>query len=170
MTAGCLALTLLWAAAATEPIELTPDNVAEYDYFFNAGVLDVGESRTEGVDPVADKVDAFLQAIGGKECRIGPPDRVLVYVRFAPKRKGEFALGFGDLQALTGVSLVVREGDTTLSLPLTTEPDPGNYVHLHARFFVQRVLLPKLQLVFTEQIDGDERTFQADLIDFIEDQ
>jgi hypothetical protein len=148
MAMSHLALTLLLTfAASPEPVLLTPDKVAAYDYNFRCGVLNEGQNS-----------------------RVAPTDPVVVYLRFAPKRKGIYALGAEDLKAIKAVSLVVRDGDAVqLSVPLRTEVDPGNYVHLYARFSAQRDLLPKMQLTFEEHGDAGKRTFLANLKDFIEE-
>src|SRR5687768_15178584 len=75
MAMGQLALAvLLTAAASPDTVLLTPDNVAEYDYFFVCGVLDEGEKRRVGrTEPVAEKVDAFLRSLGGEKSRVRPP-------------------------------------------------------------------------------------------------
>jgi hypothetical protein len=114
-------------------------------------------------------VDALLRSLAGEKNRVGPTDSVVVYLRFAPKRKGIYALGAEDLKAITAVSLLLREGDVVLTVPLRTEVDPGNYVHLHARFSAQKKLLPKMQLMFEEHGDAGKRTFLANLKDFIEE-
>jgi hypothetical protein len=161
---------LLTAAASPETVLLTPNNLAEYDYFFECGVLsDDKQRRFDRIEPVAEKVDAFLRSLGGEERRVGPADCVVVYLRFAPKRKGIYALGADDLKAITTVSLLLREGDVVLNVPLRTEVDPGNYVHLHARFAAQKDLLPKMELMFEELGDAGKRTFRAKLKDFMEE-
>lgn len=139
-------IVLLTCTASPETVLLTPDNVVEYDYFFDCGV------QKEG-----------------KNLRVAPAESVEVYLRFAPKRKGPYALGTEDLQAIKAVSLTLRDGDAErLSVPLQTEVDPGNYVHLYARFSVQRELLPQLQLRFEDHSGATTRIFLANLQDFID--
>ena len=149
MTTSCLAMTaLLTVAASTEPVLLTPGTVAEYGLHLQCFVAE---------DP--DKVR--------EEPLLRPRGPVVVRLRFGPLEKGGRAVSARDLDAITGVCLVVRDGDAVqLSMPLQVKVDPGNVVHLYTHFSTQRDLLPRMQLVFDEHGKEGMRTFIVDLTEF----
>lgn len=155
MTTSYLALAaLLTVAGPAEPVLLTPDTVAEHGYHLQCFVADTpDEVRRVQETPL-----------------LRPRGPMVVRLRFGLLQKGPFGVSAKDLEAISGVCLVVRDGDAVQqSIPLSVKVDPGNVVHLYTHFSTQRDLLSKTQLVFDGPGKQGTRTFIVDLKEFIKD-
>ena len=128
---------LATAVAAPAPVPLSPGTAAAHGYHVQCGPL------------------------GGTE---RPDGTVVVQVRFGRLPGGAAA----DLAPIKSASLEVRDGDATLlAVPVRTEVDPGNRLHLAFQFRARKDLLPRTRLVIDEDGPRGARTFTVDLAAFI---
>lgn len=132
--------------AAPRWVLLTPETIAEHGYHLRCVLADqTGKNGTE---------------------RTRPSGPVLVHLRFG-RLPGTSAK---DLEPIKDVSLVWQDNGTVLlGMPLRTEVDPGNRVHLYAKFSARKDVLSKIQLVFDGEGERGRRTFVANLEEFIEE-
>jgi hypothetical protein len=139
-----LLAVLAVAPADCEPLMLTPDTITSHGYHL----------RCEPVGK-ADTADY------GRERSNAP---VTVHLRFGRLPGGSAE----DLTPIKAVSLVLFDDDgEVLRIPLTTTVDPGNRVHLYARFLAKKELLPKMRLEFDEDRPQGPQPYIADLKAFI---
>jgi len=155
MAIGQLALTaLLTVTAPAEPVLLTPDTIRDHGFHLQCFVADT-----------PDKVAGVREAPV-----LRPKGSMVVKLRFGLIQKGPFAVSANDLDAITGVCLVVRESDgIKLSIPLQTKVDPGNEIHLYTHFSTERDLLTTTDLVFDVLGESGQRTFIVPLKEFIKE-
>lgn len=161
MKLALLSLALLFALldsspAASEDLHfLTPENSEEYGYWVHCIVKDKKTGgRTEATH------------------RTQPSGPVSVILRMGlvhegRLHKGPFGVNLKDLQVIESLSLVVRDGEgVLLSVPLRTEVDPGNEIHLLAEFSARREAVSKMQVVFDERSETGKRKILIDLETF----
>ena len=80
---------------------------------------------------------------------------------------GPFGVGGEDLKVIGSMWLVIREGDAVvLRVPLKTEFDPGNEVHMYAQFNAEPEIVSKSEIEFEERTDSGTRRIRVPLSAF----
>jgi hypothetical protein len=81
---------------------------------------------------------------------------------------GPFGVGGQDLKIIGPMWLVIREGDDViLRVPMKTEVDPGNEVHLLVQFNAEAEIVSKLQIEFEERLQSESRRIRVPLSAFL---
>jgi hypothetical protein len=155
--AAALALFATLASAADDVLVLTPDNAKEHGYWVRCAVKDESADRranAEGQSRASEPVSVVI--------RLG-------LLQGGRLHKGPFAVIREDLEIIRSISLVAHNEEGVLfSVPLRTEVDPGNYIHLLAEFSAQRETVSKMQVDFTEVGVSGPRKVSIDLGSFVD--
>jgi|GEM_PF-5974327 len=144
--ATCELLLMIFAItpATREAVLLTPDNIATHGYHLRYEPVEETEKTNDG--------------------QLRPNSPVTVHLRFGRLPGGSAE----ELTAIKAVTLVLFDEDgESLRFPLRTEVDPGNRVHLYARFRAKKEFLSKMRLVFDEDEPQGPQPYIADLKAFI---
>lgn len=143
------------ASASKDLLFLTPMNAEHYGYWVRCVVKDKAHSREEP----------------GQRTRHSEPALVIFrlgLIHNGRLHKRPFAVDRKDLQIIKSITLVVRDGEAVLlNVPLRTEVDPGNYIHLLAKFSAQTEMVSKMNVLFQEHGKSEKKTVAIDLKAFI---
>ena len=81
---------------------------------------------------------------------------------------GPFAVGAKELEIFGKMWLVIRDVDNViLRVPMKRDVDPGNHIHLLARFNATAELLPKMEIEFEERVESETRRIRVPLREFM---
>src|SRR5262245_32159619 len=163
MVAPLLSLVLAFfsgtvLAAADDALMLTPKEKSKSEGYWltDQGYWVRCVLRNRNSDPRVDESDpgVFIFRLG--------------LVHGGRLRPGPFGVGGQHLKIIGPMWLVIREGDAViLRVPMKTEVDRGNEVHLLVQFNAEAEIVSKLQIEFEEWPESGSRRIRVPLSAFL---